>query len=275
MVLDINRCLLYGAIDGALRYDKPKRYYSVIDGEIGMEGVGPMQGNPKECGVFIRFFDILLSSFAIIILFPFMLPIVVLLKLTGEHYVFYKQMRVGRYGEEFPLLKFATMLKDSPNLPGGLYTVENDPRILPLGRFLRKTKINELPQLVNILKGDMSVVGYRPLVRQGYAMYSEEVKRKLYHLRPGLSGMGSIFLRNEEEILHKIESKDDFYRNIIIPYKGKLEGWYVDNQSLLVYFKIIIITVFIVLKPSSHAWQKAFKNLPSVPRELEFYMVKA
>jgi lipopolysaccharide/colanic/teichoic acid biosynthesis glycosyltransferase len=217
----------------------------------------------------IRLCDILLSSLAIIILFPFILPIMIILKLTGEHYIFYEQMRIGRYGKEFALLKFATMLKDSPNLPGGLFTTENDPRILPIGKFLRKTKINELPQLINILRGDMSVVGYRPLVRQGYAMYPEEVKQKLYHLKPGLSGMGSIFLRNEEEILHKIESKDDFYRNIIIPYKGNLESWYVENQSLLVYFKIIFVTIFIVLKPSSHTWQKVFRDLPSVPKDLE------
>jgi lipopolysaccharide/colanic/teichoic acid biosynthesis glycosyltransferase len=216
----------------------------------------------------IRFFDILFSSLAIVILFPFMLPIMIVLKLTGEHYIFYTQPRVGRYGKEFTLLKFATMLKDSPNLPGGLYTHENDPRILPIGRFLRKTKINELPQLINILKGDMSVVGYRPLVWRGYAMYSEEVKQKLYQLKPGLSGIGSILLRNEEEILHSIDNKDAFYRDIIIPYKGKLESWYMDNQSLLVYFKIVVITIFVVLKPSSRIWQRMFKDLPPIPNEL-------
>jgi lipopolysaccharide/colanic/teichoic acid biosynthesis glycosyltransferase len=198
-----------------------------------------------------------------------MLPIMSILKLTGEHYIFYKQMRVGRYGKEFLLLKFATMLKDSPNLPGGLYTYEHDPRILPMGKFLRKTKINELPQLLNILNGDMSVVGYRPLVRQGYAMYSEETKQRLYKVKPGLSGIGSIALRNEEEILYKIDNKDDFYRNVIIPYKGTLESWYVDNQKLLVYFKIIVTTIFIVLRPSLRIWQRMFKDLPPIPKELE------
>jgi lipopolysaccharide/colanic/teichoic acid biosynthesis glycosyltransferase len=225
-------------------------------------------------GFLIRSFDILFSSLAIIILLPFMLPIIIVLKLTGEHYVFYKQMRVGRYGKEFALLKFATMLKDSPNLPGGLFALKDDPRILPIGKFLRKTKINELPQLINVLTGQMSIVGYRPLVRQGYAMYSGEIKQKLYHLRPGLSGMGSIILRNEEEILHNIENKDDFYRNVIIPYKGKLESWYVDNQSLLAYFKIIVVTVFVILKPSLYIWQKAFRGLPPIPREFEAYVAK-
>jgi lipopolysaccharide/colanic/teichoic acid biosynthesis glycosyltransferase len=215
-----------------------------------------------------RLFDIFFSMLAIIVLFPFMLPIMIVLKLTGEHYIFYKQMRVGRYGKEFPLLKFATMLKDSPNLPGGLYTYERDPRILPVGRFLRKTKINELPQLINIFIGQMSVVGYRPLVWQGYAMYSKETKQRLYKVKPGLSGIGSIALRNEEEILHKIDNKDDFYRNIIMPYKGNLEGWYVDNQSLLIYFKIIVATIIVVLNPSLRIWEKMFKNLPPVPQEL-------
>jgi lipopolysaccharide/colanic/teichoic acid biosynthesis glycosyltransferase len=117
---------------------------------------------------FIRFFDIFFSFFAILVLFPFMLPIMVILKLTGEHYIFYKQFRVGRYGKKFGLIKFATMLKDSLNLPGGTFTLKNDPRILPFGKFLRKTKINELPQLINIFLGQMSIIGYRPLLRKGY-----------------------------------------------------------------------------------------------------------
>jgi lipopolysaccharide/colanic/teichoic acid biosynthesis glycosyltransferase len=202
-------------------------------------------------------------------LFPFMLPIMIILKLTGEHYIFYKQMRVGRYGKEFPLLKFATMLKDSPNLPGGLFTLEDDPRILPMGKFLRKTKINELPQLVNILIGQMSVVGYRPLVPQGYVMYSEETKQLLYKVKPGLSGIGSIILRNEEEILKRIEDKKDFYKNVIMPYKEQLESWYIENRNLLTYFKIIIVTVLVVMKPSSCMWYSFFKNMPPTPREIE------
>jgi len=147
----------------------------------------------------IRFFDILFSFLAIIVLFPFMLPIMIILKLTGEHDIFYKQKRVGRYGKEFNMLKFATMLRNSPDLPGGLFTHENDPRMLPLGKFLRKTKINELPQLVNIFIGQMSIVGYRPLTRLGYDKYSDKIKRQLYNFKPGLSGIGSIVLRDEKK----------------------------------------------------------------------------
>ncbi|GHU59742.1 hypothetical protein FACS189444_5600 [Spirochaetia bacterium] len=196
----------------------------------------------------------------------------IILKLTGEHYIFYKQKRIGHYGKEFNLFKFATMLKDSPNLPGGLFTIENDPRILPMGKFLRKTKINELPQLINIFIGQMSIVGYRPLVQQGYEKYSGDIKQKLYNLKPGLSGIGSIVLCNEEEIMQKIDDKEDFYKNVIMPYKGELENWFVNNSSLGTYFKMILVTVIVVLKPSSNIWKKTFRNLPTVPQELEAYM---
>jgi lipopolysaccharide/colanic/teichoic acid biosynthesis glycosyltransferase len=220
----------------------------------------------------IRFFDIVFSFVAILVLFPFMLPIMIILKLTGEHYIFYTQPRVGRLGKEFQLLKFATMLKDSPNLPGGLFTLENDPRILPMGKFLRKTKINELPQLVNILKGDMSVVGYRPLVWQGYELYSDKMKQKIYNIKPGLSGIGSIVLRNEEQIMQRVADKISFYNTVIIPYKGKLESWFIDNYSLMNYFKIIFITIIIVLRSSSQIARKAFRNLPDMPEQLHEYL---
>jgi lipopolysaccharide/colanic/teichoic acid biosynthesis glycosyltransferase len=220
----------------------------------------------------IRFFDILLSFLAIVVFFPFMLPIMIILKLTGEHDIFYRQKRIGRYGKEFNLLKFATMLKDSPNLPGGYFTYKNDPRILPMGKFLRKTKINELPQLVNVFIGQMSVIGYRPLVKEGYEKYPDDIKQKLYDFKPGLSGIGSIVLHNEEEILQKIDKKEEFYENVIIPYKGELEKWYVNNIGIMAYFKLIFITAVIVLRPSSCIWKNAFKNLPSVPKELDVYL---
>jgi lipopolysaccharide/colanic/teichoic acid biosynthesis glycosyltransferase len=217
-----------------------------------------------------RFFDILFSIIVAIILFPFMIPIMIGLKLTGEHYIFFSQTRVGRYGKDFKLLKFATMLKDSPNLPGGLYTSANDPRMLPMGRFLRKTKINELPQLINIFVGQMSIVGYRPTVREHYNAYPDAVKQKIYYSRPGLTGIGSIVFRNEEEILQRFEDKKYFHQKIITPYKAILESWYVDNYNLLNYFKIIFLTVIVVLRPDFVIWGKFFSNLPSIPSELRF-----
>ena len=219
-----------------------------------------------------RFFDILFSGIAIVILFPFMLPIMIALKLTGEHDIFYKQIRVGKGGKDFGLLKFATMLRDSPNLPGGLYTSKNDPRMLPMGKFLRKTKINELPQLINIFMGQMSIIGYRPTVRQHYEAYPEQFRSKLVNSRPGLSGIGSIVFRNEEEILQQFIDKKSFHQNVINPYKAELEAWYTEHQNLYTYFKLIFMTVDAVLHPDSKKWRTAFKDLPPVPSELEQYI---
>ncbi|MBR0173714.1 MAG: sugar transferase [Lachnospiraceae bacterium] len=221
-----------------------------------------------------RFLDIILSGFAILVLLPFMIPIMIALKLTGEHYIFYEQMRVGRGGKEFPLLKFATMLKDSPNMPGGLITSKDDPRMLPMGKFLRKTKINELPQLINILKGDMSVIGYRPQVKAVYDMYSQETKDKIKSIRPGLSGIGSIVFRNEEELLQSTEDPKTFHREVVMPYKGELESWYADHRSLFMYIKMIELTVDAVLHPQSRRWWGALKRkgIPKPPKALQEYL---
>jgi len=221
----------------------------------------------------IRFFDIFFSALAIIILFPFMVPIMLCLKLTGEHYIFYGQNRVGRYGLNFKLFKFATMLKDSPNLPGGLYTSANDPRMLPMGKFMRKTKINELPQLLNIFIGQMSVVGYRPTVPEHYEAYPIEAKKKMYHAKPGLTGVGSIVFRNEEEILHQFDDKKRFHMDVIGPYKAKLESWYVEHENIKNYFKVIFNTIIVILKPKRvGSLEKVFENLPPIPQELEGYI---
>ncbi len=219
----------------------------------------------------IRFFDILFSGLAIIVLLPFMLPIMIALKLTGEHDIFYAQMRVGRGGRDFPLLKFATMLRDSPNMPGGLFTQENDPRLLPLGKFLRRTKINELPQLINIFRGDMSVIGYRPMVRKHYVFYPPAYRAILETERPGLSGIGSVIFRDEEGILNRVPDREHFYAHVIEPYKAALECWYIQNRSLALYFRLIWMTVQVVLNPSANTWQK-LKGLPEMPEELRPYL---
>ncbi len=216
----------------------------------------------------IRILDIAFSLIAIIILFPFMVPIMIGLKLTGEHDIFYMQMRVGKGEKEFPLIKFATMLRDSPNLPGGLFTQENDPRILPFGKFLRKTKINELPQLINVLRGDMSIIGYRPQVRKQYDYFEEEEKKVLRDDKPGLSGLGAIVFRNEESLLHSIDDYEHFYKTIISPYKGKLECWYIEHRNVANYFRLIFITIRVVLYPSDKSWKK-LKDLPEVPKGLQ------
>lgn len=221
-----------------------------------------------------RFFDILFSMIAIIILFPFMIPIMIGLKLTGEHYIFYEQERIGKGGKPFNLLKFATMLKDSPNMAGGFYTAENDPRILPMGKFLRKTKINELPQLINILKGDMSVIGYRPQVKKQYDSYPANVRKALAKSRPGLSGIGPIVFRSEEQILQSFkthEERDAFYKNVITPYKGALEVWYSKHRNVVMYFRLIFMTVKVVLNPKDDSW-KTLRGIPKIPEELQKYI---
>lgn len=224
-----------------------------------------------ESRIMTRLFDIFFSLLAIIILLPFMIPIMIGLKLTGEHDIFYKQMRVGKGGKEFPLFKFATMLRDSPNLPGGLFTAENDPRMLPMGKFLRKTKINELPQLINILKGDMSVIGYRPQVRKQYMFFPEEDRKVMATDIPGLSGMGAVVFRNEEEMLRKVDDHEEFYEKVVSPYKSKLECWYIKHKSLKNYFKLIWLTVKAVIKPEDKSW-KSLPDLPNMPKELKKYL---
>jgi lipopolysaccharide/colanic/teichoic acid biosynthesis glycosyltransferase len=221
----------------------------------------------------IRFFDILLSSIAVIILFPFMLPIMIALKLTGEHDIFYKQTRIGKNGKPFKMLKFATMLRNSPNLPGGLITTPDDPRLLPMGKFLRKTKINELPQVLNIFMGQMSIVGYRPFAEKHYNLYSNEVKQQINTIRPGLTGIGSIIFCNEEEILHSVNDREYFHDKIITLYKGQLECWYVKNQTIKNYFLIVICTILVIFNSKNRFWQSVFRNLPKIPKELISYLI--
>ena len=215
-----------------------------------------------------RFLDILLSFLALFILAPFLLPVVVILRFTGEGEIFYIQDRVGRGGNSFGLYKFATMLKNSPTIGAGEITVEGDPRVLPFGKFLRKTKLNELPQLWNIFIGDMSVVGPRPMVLNTYAHYPEEARQKLDTIRPGLTGIGSIVFRDEERYLADRDEPMEFYREHIIPYKSDLELWFVENNTLWLYIKIIFVTAWVVVFPSSTIVDKAFDGIPSLPDSL-------
>jgi len=219
-----------------------------------------------------RLFDILFSGLALLVFLPLLVPIALILRFTGEGEIFFLQSRVGLAGKSFQLYKFATMLKDSPNIGAGTFTIKDDPRVLPVGKVLRKTKINELPQLLNILIGDMSIVGPRPLVQEGYDGYSEEVKEVVASNKPGLSGIGSLVLRNEEEIINDQTNSSAFYFQIIIPYKGKLELWYAKNRNLKNYFKIIAATVLLVMVPRPKFVFSIFKNLPGPPDSLSTYL---
>ena len=215
-----------------------------------------------------RFLDVVLSFLALVVLAPFLLPVVVILRFTGEGEVFYIQERAGRGGNSFGLYKFATMLKNSPNIGAGEITVRGDPRVLPFGQFLRKTKLNELPQLWNIFIGEMSVVGPRPMVLSTYAYYPEEARQKLNTIRPGLTGIGSIVFRDEERYLADRDEPMEFYREHIIPYKSDLELWFVENNTLWLYIKIIFVTAWVVVFPSSNIVDKVFDGIPSLPDSL-------
>lgn len=219
-----------------------------------------------------RLFDITFSGFALILLSPLMLPLIAILRSTGEGEVFFLQNRVGLGGKHFALYKFATMLKNSPNMGTGTVTLHKDPRILPLGEWLRRTKINELPQLVNIFKGNMSVIGPRPQTQRCFDAFPVSSQKEIVKVRPGLSGVGSIIFRNEEEMIHVNNDPDKFYDEVVMPYKGRLEQWYVANQNISSYFSLIGVTVWVVLFSKSGVIWKILKDLPRPPQELEKWM---
>jgi len=216
--------------------------------------------------IFKRASDLVSSLIALIILSPLLIPIVIGLRMTGEGYIFYLQERVGYKNRHFNIYKFATMLKNSVNMKGGLITTKNDPRITPMGGFLRKSKINELPQLLNILFGHMSVVGPRPVMQKSFDQYPEDVQKVIYNVKPGLTGIGSIVFRDEEELITKVRDSGgdtwEYYKKVIYPHKGKLEQWYQENQSFITDFKIIIATAWVVLNPESDIVYSWFKGIP-------------
>jgi lipopolysaccharide/colanic/teichoic acid biosynthesis glycosyltransferase len=220
------------------------------------------KNNPMY-SVIKRFFDIVFSLVFIIVLLPVFLILFPLLRFTGEGYIFYYQKRIGFKNRTFDIIKFATMLKDSPNLGTGLITLRKDPRITPMGEFLRKTKLNEFPQIFNVLKGDMSFVGPRPLVDKTFEPYSEYVRANIYNVPPGITGIGSVVFRDEEKLM--TECKGDpklFYDSVIAPYKGELEMWYQKNYSFKTDFLILFLTAWHILFSRSRLVSKVFKTLP-------------
>lgn len=208
-----------------------------------------------------RIIDILIAGIALILLSPILLPIMIILKLTGEHDIFYFQKRIGYKNKEFNIWKFATMLKNSPNIGTGEITLRNDPRVLPMGGFLRKTKINELPQIFNVLKGDMSIVGPRPLMEVSFKLYDEVTQKNIYNAKPGITGIGSVIFRDEEKLVSDAIDAKEMY-NKIFPFKGALEMWYQQNASIFTDFKIIFLTAWSIVFPKNKLATTFFKNLP-------------
>ena len=219
-----------------------------------------------------RFFDFLSALLLLLLILPLFLLIALILKFTGEGEIFYLQKRIGKDKKPFFIKKFATMLKDSLNIGSKTVTLRNDPRITPAGKFLRKSKLNELPQILNVLNGDMSVVGARPLLPGSFLKYSPAVQDKIYRTRPGITGIGSVVFRDEEKLITQVRKSGmeplDYYKNHIYPYKGAVEMWYQKNIGFLTDLKIILLTVWVVIFPDSKIVYKAFKDLPTLPPEL-------
>ena len=204
----------------------------------------------------IRFIDIFLSTLFLLILFPVFLIICFILKISDEGEVFFLQDRIGKNLQTFKVIKFVTMKKNSPNIGSGTITLQDDKRILPFGKFLRKYKINELPQLLNVLKGEMSFIGPRPLTEETFSFYSREGKDQIVKIKPGLSGIGSIVFRNEEEFIGNDYNAVDNYQLKIAPFKERLELWYVNNISFFLYLKLFFITIWVVFFKNSKIYEK-------------------
>lgn len=219
-----------------------------------------------------RFFDIAVSLAVLLALSPVLLAVMLILKLTGEHEVFYLQDRVGHLGKIIKVTKFATMLKNAPNMGTGDVTAANDPRVLPVGRILRKTKLNEFPQFWDVLVGKLSLVGWRPLTPKGFASYPDDLKPEIVKVKPGITGIGSLVFRDEEEIIGKATALGhevlDCYRNDILPFKGALEVWYVHNGNLWIDWKLLICTAIAVFRPGWTGYRSWFQGLPEPTSEI-------
>jgi lipopolysaccharide/colanic/teichoic acid biosynthesis glycosyltransferase len=210
---------------------------------------------------FKRVFDIVTASMALLLLSPILIPSCIILLFTGEREVFYKQKRVGYKNKFFDIWKFATMLKNSPNIGTGEITLRNDPRVTGFGKLLRITKVNELPQIINVFKGDMSIVGPRPLMDVSVKLYPEEIRNKIYNCKPGMTGIGSLIFRDEEKMISDAADPKAMYATIY-PYKGALEMWYQKHASLYTDIMIIFLTAWSIIFPKNNLVNKIFKDLP-------------
>ena len=211
-----------------------------------------------------RLIDLLIAIIALILLLPILIPSIMILLITGEREVFYFQKRVGYRNRLFNIWKFATMVKNSPNIGTGEFTLRNDPRVTPFGKILRMTKINELPQIINVFNGDMSIVGPRPLMEVSFKLYPEDIQKVIYNCKPGITGIGSLIFRDEEKIVSDAADPKAMYASIY-PYKGALELWYQKHASLYIDLMIIFLTGWSVLFPANKLVHKIFKDLPTRP----------
>ena len=191
-----------------------------------------------------RFFDLILSLMGLLITVPILFLITILIKISSSGPVFYKQVRVGKNNKDFKIFKFRTMHVNADKK--GLLTVGGrDPRVTSIGYYLRKFKLDELPQLINVFKGDMSFVGPRPEVRQFVNLYSE-IQKKVLNVKPGITDLASIEFRNENEILSKEEDPNQYYIDYIMPKKLEINLKYINQRNLLKDFVVIIKTIKVI-----------------------------
>ena len=194
----------------------------------------------------IRFFDFILGLVGLVVLAPIFIVLAIWIKIDSKGPVFYKQVRVGQNGINFGLFKFRSMVVDADKK--GLITVGGrDPRITRSGYFIRKYKLDELPQLINVLVGDMSLVGPRPEVRKYVNLYTDE-QQKVLSVKPGITDYASIEYMDENEILGKSSDPEKTYIEDIMPEKIKYNMKYINNKNLFEYFKIIFLTVLKIVR---------------------------
>jgi len=194
----------------------------------------------------IRFFDLLISFSVLLLLLPFFLVICIIIIVDSRGGAFYRQWRVGKDGKEFELIKFRTMVSGAQNL-GGLTIGARDSRITKSGFFLRRYKLDELPQLINVLAGDMSLVGPRPEIRKYVDLYTPE-QRSILSVKPGITDWASIEYISENEILGNANDPEKEYIGVVLPAKIRLNRRYIENRGLREYFKILFITARKILR---------------------------
>ena len=193
-----------------------------------------------------RLFDIIASGCGLLFLSPLLLCVAIWIKLDSEGPVFFRQVRVGRYNKDFRIFKFRSMRVGSDK--GSLVTIGGrDPRVTSSGYFIRKFKIDELPQLINVFIGDMSLVGPRPEVRH-YVNYWSPDQMRVLDVRPGITDPASIRFRNENELLEQADDPERYYIEVIMQEKIKLYLEYVENSSFLYDIKLIFKTFWVIVK---------------------------
>lgn len=195
-----------------------------------------------------RLFDIFFSFIGLLILLPLFVVIAILIKLDSVGPVFFRQERMGKNFKPFFIYKFRTMVKDADR-KGGQITVSGDNRVTRFGRILRKTKLDELPQLINVLKGEMSLVGPRPEVRKYVEIYKNDYK-EILKIRPGITDFASIVYRDEESVLKDKENPEEYYKNILLPKKIELAKEYIKIYSFSSDLKLIFLTIIKILFPT-------------------------